>query len=116
MKARDKNPVLKKLVENLRDKSFKEKRPILLAVAKGINRPNSHGHEVNLTRIEKYAKAKENIVVPGSVLGSGKITKAVNVYALRFSESAREMIEKSGGKCLSMEEFAEKAPKARILG
>ena len=30
MKARDKNPVLKSLVETLRDKSFKEKKPGVL--------------------------------------------------------------------------------------
>ncbi|MBN2042483.1 MAG: 50S ribosomal protein L18e [Candidatus Aenigmarchaeota archaeon] len=116
MKAREKNPVLKSMVENLRDRSFREKKPILLALAKGLNRPKRQGHEVNVDSIEKYAKAKENVVVPGSVLGTGSISKAVNVYALRFSESAREKIEKSGGKCLSIEEFAEKTPKARIMG
>lgn len=33
------------------------------------------------------------------VLGSGEITKAITVYADAFSASAKEKIEKAGGKC-----------------
>ncbi len=116
MKARDKNPATKEMIENLRQRSRKEKKPIFMAIARGINRPSRVGYEVNLDRIERFSMPKENIVVPGTVLGNGDISKAVNVYALKFSGSAREKIGKAGGKCMSIEEFAEKTPKARIMG
>jgi len=37
------------------------------------------------------------------VLGDGEITKALTVSAHRFSKSAKEKIEKAGGKCVVLE-------------
>ena len=37
--------------------------------------------------------------LPVKVLGSGEITKALNVQAHKFSKSARAKIEAAGGKC-----------------
>ncbi len=117
MKIRDKSPLTRALIENLQ--KMGSKNPIWKAVAKGLNRPERNGYEVNLLRIEKYAKPKESIVVPGVVLGAGEIKKAVTVAALRFSGAARKKIEKAGGKCLTIEEMAKENPKGkglRIIG
>ena len=40
------------------------------------------------------SKAKDGIVI----LATGKLTKKVNVKATRFTKSAKEQIEKLGGK------------------
>lgn len=117
MKARDK--ASKELIEKLHKDSSSGGAKVWKAVAKGLNRPNRKKFEVNLTRIEKHAKQKETVVVPGVVLGSGEIKKKVTVAAMKFSGSAKEKIKKSGGDCLTIEELYEKNPKGkgiRIMG
>ena len=119
MKIRDKNPVLKGLIESLEKKSLESKTPAWKAVARNLNRPRRGERRVNLYTIEKHAREKESILVPGTVLGSGELTRPLHIAALRFSKQARERIEKAGGKCLSIEELVEKNPKGaklRILG
>lgn len=117
MKAREK--ASKGLIEKLYKGGAEQKAGLWKAVAKGMNRPRRMQFEVNLTRIEKFAKQKETIVVPGVVLGEGDLKKDVTVAAFRFSGNAKEKIEKSGGRCLSIEELHEKNPKGkgiRIMG
>jgi large subunit ribosomal protein L18e len=115
MRIRDKNPQLKKLIEDFNRKGHE--KGAWRAIAKGLNRPNRQRHEVGLDRLEKFAKAKETIVVPGSVLGNGEITKPLSVAALKFSGSARAKIEKAGGKCLDISELDDKTvSKVRIMG
>lgn len=113
MKVRNKNEVTKELIERIYEKSFENESKFWRAVAKALNRPRRKRFEVNLVKLEKYAKSGETIIVPGVVLGSGDIRKSVRIAALRFSRKAREKIEKSGGKCLSIEELFEKNPKGR---
>jgi large subunit ribosomal protein L18e len=119
MKLKNKNEGTRKLVDRLYAESIKHKSGLWKSVAEDLNRARRKRFEVNLTSIEKYASPKETIVVPGVVLGSGVIKKHVTVAALRFSGSAKEKIEKAGGKCLSLEELHEKHPTGkgiRILG
>jgi large subunit ribosomal protein L18e len=119
MKLRKKNEITKALVEKLHVESEKNESGVWNAVAKNLNRPRRVRFEVNLSSIERYAKPKETIIVPGVVLGTGVITKHVNVAALRFSGNAKAKIEKAGGECLSIEELYEKNAKGkgiRIIG
>ena len=113
MKVRNKNDYTKTLVEKLYVDGVQNKSGIWKAVAESLNRPTRVRFEVNLTSIEKLAQAKETLVVPGAVLGSGQISKHVNVAALKFSGSARMKIEKAGGTCLSIDELYEKNPTGR---
>jgi large subunit ribosomal protein L18e len=106
MKVRDKNPLLAGLIRELEERGRREKVPFWGALAKKLNRPRRIGYEVNLFGLERNAEAGKTVVVPGTVLGTGSITKPVNVAALRFSRLAREKIAKAGGKCMSMEDFA----------
>jgi large subunit ribosomal protein L18e len=58
-------------------------------------------------------------VVPGKVLGTGKIDHPVNVAAFAFSEQARSKILKAKGKCLSISDLMKKNPKGtniKIIG
>lgn len=68
---------------------------------------------INLNDIEKFANADEItpelILKEGKiskiknglkVLGNGEITKPLKVYAHRFSQSAKDKIEKAGGKAI----------------
>jgi len=111
MKAREK--ASKELIEKLHKEGSEKGSKLWKAVARGLNRPRRVKFEVNLSRIERYAKAREVIVVPGNVLGNGDIRKNVTVAAIKFSGSAKEKLMKAGGECLSIEELYEKNPKGR---
>ncbi len=58
-------------------------------------------------------------MVPGKVLGAGKIDHPINVAAFAFSDQARLKILKAKGKCLSILELMKKNPKGanvKIIG
>jgi large subunit ribosomal protein L18e len=115
MKVRNKNPLLKKEIEGLAKAGIE--KPVLKSVAKGLNRPRRKRFEVSLSRIDRFARQGDTIVVPGIVLSCGKITKSVSVAAARFSSGARKKIEKAGGKCLTIEQASKLEPsKIRIMG
>lgn len=99
------NVYLKHLIESLKKKSMEENSPIWRAVAEKLEKPRRKKIEVNLSDIERNADGKETVIVPGIVLGSGELTKAVNVAAWRFSPSAKEKIKKSKGKTQTIEEL-----------
>ena len=116
MKKLKKNAVLSDLIIGLREKGTKV--PFWKAVAGGLNRPTRKAFRVNLRKIEKYSDSKETVLIPGVVLGSGDVTKAHKVVALRFSASAQQKIEKAGGKCILIEDYVKENPggsKTRIL-
>ena len=113
MKPRDKNALTKGLIEELKEKGLKA--PAWKAVAKDLNRPARRSYEVNLSRLEKHAKKGENVVVPGTVLGAGELSKPVTVAALRFSGAAREKIEKAGGKAMAIEDMLKDNPGAKMV-
>ena len=119
MSAREKNPVLRDTIEKLNKTSIEKKVPIWKAVAKLLNKPSRRRHEVNLYLLERNLTKNQVAVVPGTVLGSGELTKPVKVAALKFSDEAEKKIKKAGGACMSIEELMEKHPKGervRILG
>jgi len=115
MKVRNKNPSLKKLVEEFNRKGHE--KGVWRVIAEGLNRPRRRRCEVDISRIEKFAMAKETVVVPGIVLGKGEVTKPLNVAALKFSASAKMKIEKAGGRCMDISELDDKTvSKVRIMG
>lgn len=77
------------------------------AVARNLKRPRRTAYEVNLHRLENSADPELTNVVPGIVLGTGEVTKKLNVAAWKFSASAKQKIEKVGGKCMSLEHLWE---------
>ena len=119
MSTREKNPVLRDTIEKLQRAGIEKKAPIWRAVARLLNKPTRRRHEVNLFLLERNLKKNQVAVVPGTVLGSGELTKPVSVAALKFSEEAEKKIKKAGGACLTIEELMEKHPKGervRIMG
>ena len=52
-------------------------------------------------------------MVPGKVLGAGRIDHPVIVAAFAFSEQAKLKILKAKGKCLTIPELKKKKPKGR---
>ncbi len=105
------NARLKKLVEDLSEREEK----VWKDIAWRLSRPRKNFSSINVTRISRYAKDKESIVVPGKVLGNGNIEKKVFVGALSFSCEAEKKITKAGGKCMTIEELVRENPKGSNL-
>lgn len=59
------------------------------------------GAEVSIEALKERDLAKYNYDVL-KILGEGEITKKLKVSAHRFSNSAKEKIEKAGGECIVM--------------
>ncbi len=118
MKRRKTNPQLIKTINYLYEASRKYNSKIWKVVAKKLEKPSKNWAEINIGKIVKHLKEGEIALVPGKVLGMGQ-AKKIEVAAWKFSKSAKEKIEKAGGKCYSLIEIVEKNPKGsniRILG
>lgn len=113
------NPILIDTITFLKKKSIEEKVRIWKDLAERLERPLRVWSEVNVSKLERYAKEGDTIVVPGKVLGAGKLSKKLTVAAWAFSKSAKEKIEKSGGRAISIHQLVEENPKGtnvRIFG
>lgn len=53
--------------------------------------------------VERGLVRRQNKKTRVKILGNGKLTVPLEVYAHRFSAQAKEKIEKSGGKCIEVE-------------
>ena len=100
------NKELVSLVENLK----KAQKPIWKRVAKELSKPRRRRVHVNLSKIEQHAKADSVILVPGKVLGSGNLSKKVTIAAFAFSDSAKKLIDKVGGKAITIESLQKSNP------
>lgn len=118
MKGKKTNPQLLKTIDFLYKAAKKYKANIWKAVAKKLEKPSKNWAEVNIGKIVRHIRKGEIALVPGKVLGVGE-AKKIEVAAWKFSKSARQKIEKAGGRCYSLVEIVEKNPKGsniRILG
>ena len=105
------NPYLVNLIIKLKKKSNEENVKIWRDVAERLNRPTRRRAEVNISKINRYSKENETVLVPGKVLGSGKLDHKVTVAALAFSKNAKNKIKKAGGRCISIDTLLEENPK-----
>ena len=105
------NPNLIELIDNLKEKAYKEDAAIWRDVARKLERSNRRTAEVNLSSINRVANADETVLIPGKVLSDGALDNKVTVAALKFSKRAQEKIENAGGVCLSISEILEENPK-----
>jgi len=106
---------LKNLIHELKKTSSEQNVKIWKRVAEDLSRSTRIRREVNIDRINRSAKDKETIVVPGKVLGVGELDKDVTVAAFRFSESAKNKIKNN----MTIQELIKKNPKGskvRIIG
>lgn len=113
------NPILKSLIDNLKKESLNSGMGIWKRVATDLEMPSRKRRIVNLSRINRYTKEDEIIVVPGKVLGSGVLNHRLTISAFQISEEAREKISKVGAKYVALNELMNdpiKGKKVRIIG
>jgi large subunit ribosomal protein L18e len=113
------NQNLKSLIDGLKKQSYDQESQIWKRVASDLERSSRGRRVVNLSRLNRFTKEKETVVVPGKVLGTGKMGHSIVIAAFAFSQSAKDEIEKAKGKCMSIQELAKQNPKGkdvRIIG
>ncbi|HIE22874.1 MAG TPA: 50S ribosomal protein L18e [Candidatus Korarchaeota archaeon] len=105
------NPSVIRLINLLEKNARINEAKIWRRVAEIIRRPRRRRVAVNIWKIGKYAQGASAIVVPGVVLGYGKLDKPVTVAALKLSPKAREKIIEAGGRVISIEDLIRENPK-----
>ncbi|MGC9345307.1 MAG: 50S ribosomal protein L18e [Candidatus Bathyarchaeales archaeon] len=118
-RVRTTNPELIKLIRFLKKQSRENHVKIWRDIAERLAKPRRNRVTVNVSRLNRCTEKKEIVVVPGKVLGAGKINHPITVAAFTFSEKAKEKIKGSKGKCLSFFELVKKNPKGsnvKIIG
>jgi len=118
-KVKSTNPELLGVIRLLRKKSIETGANIWRDVAKRLSASRRRRIAVNLSRLNRHTKARETVIVPGKVLGAGRLDHPINVAAFTFSEQAKAKILKAKGKCLSIQELMKKNPKGtnvKIMG
>jgi large subunit ribosomal protein L18e len=114
-----KNQQLESLISELKKTAIQNDAAIWKRVATDLEGPTSSRAAVNLSKIDKYSRDGEIVVVPGKILSMGTLTKKITIAAYTFSHTAMEKIKACGSKAISINELAQKNPKGqkvRILG
>lgn len=113
------NIVVRKLIGELRRAARENRARAWLRVAEELEKPRRARRAVNLSKINRYARENEMVVVPGVVLGAGFINKRVTVVALRASRTALRRLKEAGCVFMTLNEALKVNPKAsnvRIIG
>ncbi len=111
LQARKTNPNLVGLIDRLLEISVKNEAKVWRDVAEMLSKPRRNQAEVNVSKLERYLRDEEVAVVPGKVLGTGKVERPLKVAAFAFSEMARKKIEAAGGRCMDILQLANENPK-----
>lgn len=114
-----KNEQLATLIQALKTLAIQKESKLWKRIATDLEKATRARREVNVYKLDAFAKEGEVVIVPGKVLGSGALSKKITVAALSFSESARDKILAHKGEILTIPQLMEKNPQAnkiRILG
>jgi|TARA_B100001964_G_C13855067_1_gene431903 large subunit ribosomal protein L18e len=113
------NDGMKTLIVELLKKASTDKIPLWKRVASDLSKPTRQRRIVNLSRINRFTKENETIVVPGKVLGDGLLDHKVTVAAFSFSQNAIDKMTKVQAKAISINELMKediKGKKVKIIG
>lgn len=110
-RVRSSNPELLTVIGFLKKKARENDAPIWRDVAERLSSSRRRRVSVNLSLLNRYTKAKETVVVPGKVLGAGRLEHSISVAAFAFSNQAKSKISRARGKSLSIPELLKANPK-----
>ncbi len=100
------------LIQELKEHSTKENSSFWKRISKELQKPTRSIREVNLEKLNKYTKDNEIVLVPGKILGSGKLDHKITVASFSITESAKEKLE---GNLTSIHELIKKDPKGKNI-
>lgn len=105
------DPNLIALISDLKAKERETGAAVWRDIATRLEKSKKNWAETNLSKLERYAKDGDVIIVPGKVLAAGSISKKVTVAAFSFSETAKTAISATGGKAMSIKDLMVQNPK-----
>lgn len=101
-------------------KAFKTKKaPIWRRLESELANSRSHSSQVNISKLASVTKEGETIVVPGKILGSGRINHKLTVCAFSMSHKAAKKLNDCGGKIVTIADLTQSYPEGkgvRIIG
>jgi large subunit ribosomal protein L18e len=105
------NILIRMTIRKLRSAAHKNRAPIWRYVAELLDRPRRLRIVVNVSKINRHTKPGDTVVVPGKVLGAGRIDHPVTVAAIAFSEEAARKIVEAGGRVIHILKLLEENPR-----
>ena len=105
------NILVRRTMRELRKAARRNEAPVWRYVAELLDRAARRRFEVNISKINRYTKPGEVVVVPGKVLGAGRLDHPVTVAAIGFSREAVEKIRAAGGEALHILQLIERNPR-----
>ena len=102
---------LKNLIGELRKKAYAEDIPLFVRIAEDLDKSTRQRREVNLSKISRYAKKGELVVVPGKVLASGELNQVVTIAAWKISQEALDKISKANAKAITINDLVKNGVK-----
>ena len=92
-----------------------KKKSNWLKVADKISTTKINQKSLNLDEIDKKASENDVIVIPGKVLGTGKVSKKIKIVALNFSESAKDKLTKDKIEFSTIDKEIKENPEAKKI-
>lgn len=111
--------MLGELIRELKKLSIDRNVAIWKRIASDLEKSSRQRRIVNLSRLNRFTKENDMVVVPGKVLGSGNLNHKIKISAYKFSESALMKMDKVGAKAIPLFNLIKENPdgkKIRIIG
>ncbi|MGB9748397.1 MAG: 50S ribosomal protein L18e [Candidatus Woesearchaeota archaeon] len=105
MKTRKTDEDLIRTIKDLKLLSYKTNKNIWKSIASMLEKPTRKKRIVNVSRINRFSKEGEIIIVPGKVLSSGSLNHKITVAAFSFSKQAIKKINESGSKTMMLKDL-----------
>lgn len=109
------NPVIKQMISEISERGYKEKIDFLINLAKQLKVPRRKRVSVNLSKLQRVCKDGDVIIIPGKLLSYGELNKKITISPMLYSNAAKEKIEKSGSKFISIRDLVEKNPTGKNI-
>ncbi len=104
------NIMLRKLVRELERVSKNYNAPVWGYVAELLSRPSRKRVAVNLSRLNRYVKDGDVVVVPGKVLGMGDLDKKITLAVVSISLNAFGKVKASGSRLVHIKDLIYEKP------
>jgi ribosomal protein uL13 len=109
--VKSQNPELLKAIRSLRKTAKENDAAIWRDMAVRLSASKRRRVAINLSRLNRHTTETETVVVPGKVLGGGKLEHPIIVAAFAFSDEARAKIVHAKGKCVYISQLLKDNPK-----
>ncbi len=88
----------------------KSKKPIFKRLAEELKKPRRQKREINISKLNRYTKEGDNVIVIGKLLSSGVLDHKLNIIAFDCSSEALKKVKESKSNIILLKEWL-KEPK-----